>query len=125
MLIIYHTKYATANANKKNKIVRIIVKRCKTASRPRAFCFPKSCSAPPLIAPDKPALLPCCNKTTAIKQIATIMSKTVNNVPTSLFPPNNGLFHFTLAKKRGTNKLFFYKNAMIGTASYPFFKLIL
>ena len=55
-----------AIANMKNKTASTMVTRCRTKSSPRAFCFPKSCSAPPEMAPERPALVPDCNNTTTI-----------------------------------------------------------
>lgn len=57
----------------------MIVTRWRTKSSPRAFCFPKSCSAPPEMAPERPALDPDCNNTTTINDNATITSKVISN----------------------------------------------
>src|SRR5699024_10800947 len=71
---------ALMKAKTKNKIPVTIVPRCKKRSIPRAFCFPNNCSAPPEIAPDKPSLLPLCNKTSII----IIIELMTNNVFTTV-----------------------------------------
>ena len=48
------------------------------ASYPLLFFFPKSCSAPPPIDPDNPALFPDCNNILAIKTILVTTSKIIN-----------------------------------------------
>lgn len=58
VVLIYYAKYAIDSVRIKNNTERTTVARCRTRSRPRAFCFPKSVSAPPEIAPERPALLP-------------------------------------------------------------------
>lgn len=67
----------------KNNTARTIVNLCKTKSIPLAFVLPNSCSAPPEMAPDKPALLPDCNNTTVIKARDTRINNTNNTVCTS------------------------------------------
>ncbi|EFR99150.1 putative chromosome-associated kinesin, partial [Listeria seeligeri FSL N1-067] len=54
----YCTKYASAISITKKTMDRTMVVRCKISSSPLAFCLPNNCSAPPEMAPDKPALLP-------------------------------------------------------------------
>lgn len=69
-----------------------IVARCRNKSIPLAFCLPKSCSAPPEIAPDNPALFPDCSTIKMIITIASITSKTFINVaktPTSSLKTTN------------------------------------
>ncbi len=73
--IYYYNKKATVTVSKKKSTPRTTVALLSTASNPRAFCFPTNCSAPPEIAPDKPALRPDCKTTTAISKIDTITSK--------------------------------------------------
>jgi hypothetical protein len=79
-LFTVYAKYATANAKTKKSTASTVVTRAKTASIPRAFFCPKSCSAPPEIAPDKPALFPDCNNTIAISPIESRISNVANNV---------------------------------------------
>lgn len=67
-------------SNPKNMIDKTTVTLCSIKSMPRAFCFPKSCSAPPLIAPDKPALLPDCNNTTVINDIEVMINRMIKMV---------------------------------------------
>lgn len=86
--MFYFKKYATINANTKKQVANTMVARCRTKSIPRAFCFPNKCSAPPEMAPDKPALFPFCRSTTVIKPIALITSSIVKK--TSTVPPPNG-----------------------------------
>lgn len=64
----------------KNNTASTTVALCKIKSIPRAFCFPKSCSAPPEMAPESPALLPDCNNTTTIKASETMINNVINNV---------------------------------------------
>ncbi len=40
--------YAKANANNIKIVPKTTVTRIKNASKPRAFCFPNNCSAPPV-----------------------------------------------------------------------------
>jgi len=65
-------------------------------SIPLAF-LPIKASAPPAIAPDKPALLPGCKRTKAIKAKDTKQSKMVNAVCT-LTPPLCYTFQYNIAK---------------------------
>lgn len=69
---LHYRIYALTNAKTKNNVAVITVPRWRTKSSPRAFCFPKSCSAPPEIAPDSPALLPDCKTINTIIIIALI-----------------------------------------------------
>src|SRR5699024_1430681 len=66
--------YALAKANTKKITAVTTVPRCKNKSIPRAFLFPNNCSAPPEIAPDKPALVPDC-KTISVIIIIILMTK--------------------------------------------------
>src|SRR5699024_4668849 len=59
--IHYYKINPLMNAKTKNKVAVMTVPLCNTRSIPRAFCLPNNCSAPPDIAPDKPALFPDCN----------------------------------------------------------------
>lgn len=70
---------ATHKVRPMNDKARPAVIRAKTASKPRAL-RPIICSAPPEIAPDRPALLLDCSRTTKIKAIATMTSKIFANV---------------------------------------------
>ena len=80
------TKYATTSDKIKNPVPNITVARCKNKSSPRAFCLPKRCSAPPEIAPDRPALLPRCSKITAIKPSENMTSTIFKKISTSSTP---------------------------------------
>lgn len=40
--------YANANANNMKIVPKTTVTRIKNASKPRAFCLPNNCSAPPV-----------------------------------------------------------------------------
>src|SRR5690606_10643710 len=71
----YFKKYPTKRADKINSTANIVVNLCSRASIPRAFALPKSCSAPPPTAPDKPALLLDCSKITTTRAILTIAKK--------------------------------------------------
>ena len=75
----------------KNRTASTIVTLCKTKSIPRAFCFPKSCSAPPEMAPERPALFPDCNNTTTINAIATMTSKAL--IMRAFIPPPDKNVH--------------------------------
>ncbi len=70
-----YMKNATSKVSKKNNVPSTTVALTRTASKPLAFCLPTICSAPPDMAPDKPALFPDCNKTAPINKIETITSK--------------------------------------------------
>lgn len=70
-------------ASRKNKTASTIVILCKIRSIPRTFCFPKSCSAPPEIAPDNPVLFPGWSSMTAINRIESMISNVNNNVCTT------------------------------------------
>ena len=60
---------------------------CSIKSIPRAFCLPNNCSAPPLIAPDNPALLPDCNNTTVINDIEVMINRMIKIVFICVIPP--------------------------------------
>lgn len=74
-----YIKNATKIVRIKNKAPNTTVALLRTASKPRAFCLPINCSAPPEIAPDKPALRPDCKTTTIINKIDTIINKIFTN----------------------------------------------
>lgn len=78
--VSFYRKYANSNVSTKKITASTTVARVKKASTPRAFCFPISCSAPPDIAPDSPALRPDCSKTTVINAIDVIINNTYNRV---------------------------------------------
>lgn len=77
----------------------MIVPRCKTKSRPLAFCFPNNCSAPPEIAPDNPALFPDCNNTKTIKIIASIISNVIATPNTCFNPLQDEQIHINNVAK--------------------------
>lgn len=60
--------------------------RCNSPSMPRAFAFPIKCSAPPAIAPERPALLPDCNRTTTISP-TLIIARIISDASSTLVPP--------------------------------------
>lgn len=80
--IHYYKINPLMNAKTKNKAAVMTVPLCNTRSIPRAFCLPNNCSAPPDIAPDKPALFPDCNKIKIIIMIASMTNKTCTAVAT-------------------------------------------
>lgn len=64
--------YPTTTVKTKNNVAKTIVTHWSTRSSPLAFVFPNKCSAPPVIAPESPALFPFCNKTTTINTSETM-----------------------------------------------------
>jgi hypothetical protein len=66
------------NATARKTTAPLIVTFVKTASQPLLFFFPKSCSAPPPMEPDKPALFPCCRSTNAISTTLAANSNIFN-----------------------------------------------
>lgn len=83
----------------KNNTPVITVPRCRIRSNPLAFCFPNNCSAPPEIAPDKPALFPDWSKTKTIKIIESIISN-VMATPSNSFDllQNERIHNYNVAK---------------------------
>ena len=61
----------------KNNIDKIIVNLFKNKSTPRCFCLPNNCSAPPLMAPESPLLLPSWSSTTVINAIQSMINNTI------------------------------------------------
>src|SRR5699024_12405109 len=62
-VIFHYITYALKKAKIKNSVPVITVQRCNTKSRPRSFCLPNNCSAPPEIAPERHSLFPDCSNT--------------------------------------------------------------
>ena len=94
LLALYTPKYANASVKMKKSTDKITVNRWRIKSRPLAFCLPKSCSAPPEIAPDSPALLLDCSNTTMISAILTITSNVITNA--CMKTPPDKLVHIAL-----------------------------